>query len=194
MLLARTQLFQGQAPQVAAGLLAAEDQDKSDTRRSQRRSPCCVRLEGTCRLAPVEEISHLQTGVKLSHSEVDSLFLAHLRAPNEQQYSQALITCEAKQEGQRILDHQLVEQVVAASKSVRAAGMQITSVIPIAIKAIPESRIYFAEFAAWPIEATDVPEEDLPDMQLASEAVYELRPPVRGIGHTGPRPHRRLPR
>jgi hypothetical protein len=135
---------------------------------------------------PVEEVSHLQTGVKLSRSEIDSLFLAHLRAPQEQPYTPVLITCEAKQEGQRVLEHQIIEQVVAASRSVRAAGIQIASVIPIAIKAIPGSCIYFAEFTAWPIESTDVPEEDWPDLQLASEAVYELRPPVRGIGHSPP--------
>ena len=49
---------------------------------------------------PIEEISHLQTGVKLGTSEIDTLYLAQLRASNGQ-YEPALVTGEAKQEGQR---------------------------------------------------------------------------------------------
>lgn len=140
---------------------------------------------------PVVEVSHLQTGVKLGTSEIDSLFLAHL--PSETGgYARYLVTCEAKQEGQRILEHQIVEQVVAASRSVRIAGLEIDGVVPIALKAIAGEGIYFAEFEPWTIEATEVPEDELPDLQLASAAVYQLRPPVPGIGS---RPRRtRLPR
>jgi hypothetical protein len=131
---------------------------------------------------PVDELSHLQTGVKLGASEIDSLFLAHLR-DLEGQHKPALVTCEAKQERQRILEHQLVEQVVAASRSVRGAGLRVDMVVPIALKVIPGGRIYFAEFEPWPVEETDLPEDALPDVHLASEAVYELHPPVPGIGH-----------
>ena len=69
----------------------------------------------------IVEASHLQTGVKLGTSEIDALFLAHIQADGDT-YERLLVTCEAKQEGQRILEHQLIEQVVAASRSVRAAA------------------------------------------------------------------------
>ena len=138
---------------------------------------------------PIEEVSHLQTGVKLGKSEIDCLFLAHLRGP-ENTFTKALVTCEAKQEGQRILEHQIVEQITAASRSVRAAGMDISLVIPIAIKAVSGGRVYLAEFNSWPLETALLAESDLPDLELASEAIYELRPPVPGIGHKNKRPRK----
>ncbi|MHC2318842.1 hypothetical protein ACVIHC_005888 [Bradyrhizobium diazoefficiens] len=130
----------------------------------------------------VEEVSHLQTGVKLGTSEIDSLFLAHLREQGGT-LKKALVTCEAKQEGQRILDHQIVEQIVAASRSVRLAGLDISLIIPLAIKAMEGGRIYIAEFAPWTLEMSDLPEDQLPDVVMASEALYNLVPPVPGIGH-----------
>lgn|SRR5262249_14340617 len=132
---------------------------------------------------PVIEVSHLQTGVKLGTSEIDALFLAHLRTGAGNIPAKLLVTCEAKQEGQRILEHQLIEQVVAASRSVRIAGLAIDKVVPIALKAMPEGRIYFAEFEPWLVQTTELPEDQLPEIVLASEAVYELKPPVPGIGH-----------
>jgi hypothetical protein len=144
---------------------------------------------------PIVEASHLQTGVKLGTSEIDALFLAHLQTEGDE-FERLLVTCEAKQEGQRILEHQLIEQVVAASRSVRAAGLSIEKVVPIALKVIPGSRIYCAEFKPWPISATEVAEDDLPDVELASEALYELQPPVPGIGfrNTRRRMRRAVPR
>jgi hypothetical protein len=134
-----------------------------------------------------EEVSHLQTGVKLGTSEIDSLFVAQSRRADGE-LGQVLLTGEAKQEGQRILEHQLVEQVVAAARSVRAAGLEIEGVVPFALKAIPGGRIYLVEFEFWSLDQTELPEEELPDVKLASEAVYELRPPVPGIGHRNRRP------
>lgn len=136
---------------------------------------------------PIEEVSHLQTGVKLGTSEIDCLFLAQLRGPDNT-FIKALVTCEAKQEGQRILDDQIVEQITAASKSVRAAGMEIAMVIPLAIKAAAGGCIYLAEFKAWSLDTSLLPEAELPELELASEAVYELRPPVPGIGHKNRKP------
>ncbi|ULL01230.1 hypothetical protein [Bradyrhizobium sp. I71] len=138
----------------------------------------------------VEEVSHLQTGVKLGSSEIDSLFLAHLR-DHDGTLTKALVTCEAKQEGQRILDHQIIEQVVAASRSVRLAGIDISLIIPLAIKAMDGSRIYIAEFEPWTIAMSDLPEDQLPGLNLASEALYNLIPPVPGIGHKNPKRPRR---
>ena len=138
---------------------------------------------------PIEEVSHLQTGVRLGKSEIDTLFLAQLK-DSKGAITTALVTGEAKQEGQRILDHQIIEQVVAASRSVRRAGVDIAAVIPIAIKVLPKGRIYFVEFEPWAVGTTDLPEDDLPDLKVASEAIYELRPPVPGIGHKERRPSR----
>lgn len=140
-------------------------------------------------LESVVEVNHLQTGVKLGTSEIDSLFLAHLQS-TDNTLIRALVTCEAKQEGQRILDHQIVEQVVAASKSVRAAGMDVTKIIPIAVKAYEGGQVYLAEFKSWEHSDADKSEEERPKLQLASHAVYALRPPVPGIGHKNVKPKR----
>jgi hypothetical protein len=98
----------------------------------------------------IVEVSHLQTGVKLGKSEIDSLFIAQVRTQSND-HEQVLITCEAKQDGQRILEHQIVEQVVAASRSVRVAGLPISAVVPIALKVLPGSSVYLAEFQSWPV-------------------------------------------
>jgi hypothetical protein len=138
----------------------------------------------------VIEVSHLQNSVKLGKSEVDSLFLATL-AKNDGKLAKALITCEAKQEGQRVLDHQIVDQIVAANRSIKNLDLGIELIVPIAMKAIPPSgRIYIAEFVAWTPAETEVKEEDLGELNLASEGLYELKPPVPGIGHSSPKKKR----
>jgi hypothetical protein len=130
----------------------------------------------------IDEISHLQTGVKLGKSEIDCLFLAQIR-DGLGGHEQMLVTCEAKQEGQRILEHQIVEQIAASAKSVRQAGIDVTAIIPVALKAIPGGKIYVAEFELWPINEASKAEQDRGLIRLASEGLYELRPPVPGVGH-----------
>lgn len=135
----------------------------------------------------VVELSHLQNGVKLAKSEVDALFLARIRRDDGTIIS-ALVTCEAKQVGERILVDQIVEQIVAANKSVRALSLEIDLVVPIAIKAInPDGEIYVVEFKAWTPEEAEVAETDLAELEVASEGLYRLLPPVPGVGSNHPR-------
>ena len=139
----------------------------------------------------VVELTHLQIGVKLGNSEVDSLFLATLKIDNDNA-AKALITCEAKQEGQRILEHQLIEQIVAANRSIKGLNLGIDYIVPIAIKAIPPNgEVFIVEFAPWTPEMAELDESKLPDLSLASQALYALRPPVKGVGYSLPRTRRR---
>lgn len=135
----------------------------------------------------VKEIVHLQVGVKLAGSEVDSLFRAVIERP-DRTLGHALITCEAKQKNERILEHQIVEQIVAASASVhRVPDFDVDYVIPIAIKAIPpKGQVYVVEFKAWSPEEACLPEDQLSDLVVESEALYSFVPPVPGVGFKAP--------
>lgn len=128
------------------------------------------------------EIVHLQTGVKLATSEVDAIFLAV--AERDGSRLRALVTCEAKQASERILDHQIVEQVVAANKSLRAAGINTDVIIPIAIQATldPLGCIYVSEFEEWTPKQAEVAEDELGKLALVAEGLYRLTPSVPGIG------------
>jgi hypothetical protein len=130
----------------------------------------------------VLEIVHLQTGVKLATSEVDAVFVAVV--DKEGTRLRALITCEAKQASERILDHQIVEQVVAANKSMKAAGVLTDIIIPIAIQASldPPGCIYLAEFEEWTPTQAEVNEDQLGSLVLVAEGLYQLTPPVPGVG------------
>jgi hypothetical protein len=140
----------------------------------------------------VKEIVHLQVGVKLAGSEVDSLFRAVIERPDKS-LGHALITCEAKQRNERVLEHQIVEQIVAACASVqRIEGFEVDYIIPIAIKAIPpEGQVYLVEFKAWTPEAAALPEDQLPELAVESEALYSLVPPVPGVGANPPKARKR---
>ena len=134
---------------------------------------------------PVREVVHLQTGVKLANSEIDGLFRAIIEVEGVRTH--VLVTCEAKQKGERILEHQIVEQVVAAYKSVTASvlkdDLEVTQIVPVALKAIgDQGEIYVVEFQPWSPEEAAAPEEQLKELKPASEALYRLVPPVPGIG------------
>jgi len=143
----------------------------------------------------VKELVHLQTGVKLgNNSEVDGLFRAIIEI--EGQRTHVLITCEAKQQGQRILEHQVVEQIAAAYKSVKDSvpeeELSVSLIVPVAIKAIPPNgEIYVVEFEAWTPEEALAEEDAVKDLIVASEGLYRLKPPVPGIGYKPPRPRKR---
>jgi hypothetical protein len=141
---------------------------------------------------PVREIVHLQTGVKLANSEIDGLFRAILEDA-EGNVEHVLLTCEAKQKGERILDHQIIEQVVAVTKSVKASisdeEMPVRLIVPMAVKAIGDTgEVYVAEFEPWTLDEALVHEDQLKQLKLASEGLYRLKPPVPGIGFNRPKP------
>ena len=135
----------------------------------------------------VRELVHLQTGVKLSNSEVDGLFRAIVEEEDGAR-SHVLVTCEAKQAGERILEHQVVDQIVAAYKSVKKSvpeeELAISAVVPIAIKAIPpDGEIYVVEFESWSPDEAEADEADMKALVPASEGLYRLVPPVPGVGY-----------
>jgi hypothetical protein len=134
------------------------------------------------------EITHLQIGVKLSTSEVDALFLAV--AEKDGKRLNVLVVCEAKQDNERIVEHQIVGEIIAANKSVKESGLDIHLLLPIAIQAIsnPPGCIYIAEFEEWTPEQAESDEASIGGLKLAAEGLYELRPVVAGVGH---RPQRR---
>lgn len=134
---------------------------------------------------PVREVVHLQTGVKLANSEIDGLFRAIVEVEGVRTH--ILVTCEAKQKGERILEHQIVEQVVAAYKSVKSSvleeDLEVSRIVPVALKAIGEQgEIYVVEFEPWTPDEAAAPEALLKELKLASEALFRLVPPVPGIG------------
>lgn len=137
------------------------------------------------------QVDHLQVGVKLGGSEVDSLFLAVVERDNGERIN-ALITCEAKQARDPILDDQIVKQIVAAYRSVKPLDLHIGLIIPLAIKAIsPNGEVLIVEFEAWTPEQAEAREEDLGGLSVAARELYALRPPVPGVGYEPPISRRR---
>jgi hypothetical protein len=118
----------------------------------------------------VIEAHHLQIGIKLRLCEVDSLYSAVYRAADGQ-VGQMVITAEAKKKGQRILEEQIVQQVRAAF-----AETPVDLVAPIAMASVAHG-IYIAEFVAVPRSAL----REFNSLELATEVLYELVPPVKGI-------------
>jgi len=124
---------------------------------------------------PVVEVAHLQMAVKLRKAEIDGLFLARCEGEGGKLFN-AVITCEAKQVRERILEDQIIEQVRAAFATT-AADLGIDMVVPIGIRVVKNVGFYLVEFA--PIERAGAPTLDA--LTLASDVVYELHPPVPGI-------------
>jgi hypothetical protein len=118
----------------------------------------------------VEQISHLQIGIKQRRTEIDSLYAGVLKTGSNTA-EHILITVEAKKKNQRILEEQIEQQVRAAFRLSRT-----NLVVPIAMVAA-EDGIYVAEFKG-------VRRDGLAhfyELNLSSEALYELVPKVKGI-------------
>ena len=85
---------------------------------------------------------------------------------------QAVITCEAKQARERILEHQIVNQVKAAFEETT-----VDLVAPIALRAIRGEGFYLVEFE----HVRRAAAASLDGLEVRGEAVYELKPPVPGV-------------
>lgn len=127
--------------------------------------------------SPLEviEIDHLQVGVKLRRTELDSVYSGTYLEGGVQK--SLLVTVEAKGRGQRILREQIVNQVEAAFKEVPS----ISRVVPVAMSIVKtasgESGIHFIEFESF----TDVKLVTVAALIPASQQIYVLHPPVKGI-------------
>ncbi|MBP6677452.1 MAG: hypothetical protein KA156_00030 [Paracoccus sp.] len=119
---------------------------------------------------PILELAHLQMGIKLRSTEIDALFLGKTGDP--QRPESVLITCEAKQAKDPLIQSQIINQVRAAF-----AEAEVDTVIPIGLRTIKGVGFYLTEFAA--VRRADA--DALDELTLASDAIYELHPPVKGI-------------
>ena len=120
------------------------------------------------------QLDHLQMSVKLQRTEIDALFLATVQSGSTT--TQMLVTCEAKGRRDDLLDDQIVGQARAALK---IPALPIEIVLPIAVKAVSASRVRVVECAS--VNREQAADEDLV-LRVSNDAVYELRPPVTGIG------------
>ncbi|MBN8691157.1 MAG: hypothetical protein J0L72_10280 [Armatimonadetes bacterium] len=121
----------------------------------------------------IRQLDLLQMSVKLAKTEIDALFLAHEEV-TPGTYREVIVTCEAKGRKDDILEDQILRQAKAPF------GMrQVTQdiVIPIAVKCINPSEIYVVEFE--PVERSSFAGID--NLTIASDSVFEIRPPVPGI-------------
>lgn len=117
----------------------------------------------------VVELYHLQIGIKLRLCEVDALYAAKYVVDGVQH--DMVITVEAKKKRQRILVEQVMQQVRAAFNETK-----VDLVVPIALTAV-DGGVYIAEFKA--VKRGEL--ANFEDLELATEAMYELKPPVAGI-------------
>lgn len=117
----------------------------------------------------VVELYHLQIGIKLRLCEVDALYAAKFR--HDGVIRDMIITVEAKKKNQRILVEQIMQQVRAAFNET-----DVDLVVPIALTAV-SGGIYIAEFKAIRRDHLDA----FDDIDLETDAMYELLPPVPGI-------------
>jgi hypothetical protein len=148
----------------------------------------------------VRDVTHLQTGMKTA-PEIDAVFLATYGETAElksQTNLNVLVTCEAKQINQRILEDQIREQVAKALEvTADIQNPRINAVKPMAIKVVDhrfadknEKAIYVVEFSHINREEFNIEwsqsspsDERLYSMPLndVSKTVYRIMPPVAGL-------------
>lgn len=118
----------------------------------------------------VVQLTHLQMSVKLRATEIDALFLAICRDHDKERH--VLITCEAKQARERILEQQIIEQISAAFETT-----DVASVVPVGLRAVKNVGFYLVEFR----EATRDEFSRKDQLVAVHEIVYELKPSLKGI-------------
>ena len=118
----------------------------------------------------VREVTHLQMNVKLRATEIDAVYLASVQVEGE--LKNAIITCEAKNQSERILVDQIASQVRAAFETTGA-----DLVIPISIRSVRRVGIQVIEFQ----KVFRAELNEFLDVGFVREVVYSLVPPVEGI-------------
>jgi len=121
----------------------------------------------------IVQVDHLQMSVKLADTEIDALFLAVEHTDDAQE--SILITCEAKNFRDDLLEDQIIRQVNAVF---RLAAVTQNIVIPMGVKVVGTSQIHVIEFE--PILRSNA--SNVTSLAIASDAIYEISPPVPGIG------------
>jgi len=152
--------------------------------------------------ALVRDVTHLQMGMK-TQPEIDAVYVASFGKTESLKSETNLhlsVTCEAKQDKERILEDQIKEQVAESMKRTRTIKTpKIGGVKPMAVKVVrhkfngcdeEERGIYVVEFAhimreefetSWlPADKNDDRLYAMP-LEKVSDAVYRIMPPVRGV-------------
>lgn len=124
------------------------------------------------RRAMLRQLEHIQNAVKHRRTEIDALFLG-IEQSGPTTHREFVVTLEAKRKNEDFNLDQIRSQPAAVFQKMRAHHI----VVPIAAKAIAPSVIHVVEFAAIERGA----EEDA-SLVMVSQAVYELYPPLPGIG------------
>lgn len=119
---------------------------------------------------PIIEITHLQTGIKLHKTEIDALFLG--KTGERRNPESVLITCEAKQQKDRLIASQIINQVQASFDET-----EVNIVIPIGIRRIKGVGFYLVEFDS--VKRSQA--QTLEELRPSRCVIYRLRPPVNGI-------------
>lgn len=122
----------------------------------------------------VVQVDHLQISAKVG-PEIDALFLVVEDAEPCEQRQDAIVSCEAKGLRDDLLEDQILEQVRAVFK---IPTVTQNTVIPLGIKVVGRSELHVVEFQA--VAREEAPE--LVSLTMVSDAIYELRPPVPGVG------------
>ena len=117
------------------------------------------------------ELAHLQSGIKLRKTEIDALFLG--KTGTLKQPQPVLVTCEAKQASDPLIESQIINQAQAAF----AANEDVEVTVPIGLRAIKGVGFYVVEFEA--VKRKDA--HLLTQLTLASDSILELKPSVKGI-------------
>jgi hypothetical protein len=125
----------------------------------------------------IVQIDLLQTNIKLSMAEIDSLYLGIGKPSGDTatKDDETIISCEAKGSKDDILEDQIVSQVKAIFTM---KGITQEKVIPMAAKIVGKSKIYIVQFKT----ITRSESNNVESLLKESEALYELVPDVPGIG------------
>jgi hypothetical protein len=126
----------------------------------------------------VRQIDHLQNALKLNRTEIDALFLG-IEETSPGKFEEFIITCEAKRVGEDIIEEQVLQQIKAAFE-LPNVGQAVA--VPIALKSIGPSKIHIVEYAEVRREDADA----LDALTMVNQAIFELVPPVPGIGEKSP--------
>jgi hypothetical protein len=116
------------------------------------------------------ELSHLQMSIKLRKTEIDALFRGIIDLSGTP--TEAIITCEAKHYKDRLIAEQIINQVQEVFSSTT-----IGVVIPLGLKALKKRGFVVTEFQKIERNAAST----LSNLTVSSQAIYELKPPVKGI-------------
>ncbi len=105
----------------------------------------------------------LQSNVKLGRAEVDAVYLGV-----QEDGTNFLVSCEMKGPKEEFD----LDQIARGSQQVQAkSGAGAAFVVPVGVQALRGGLVWVVEFAP-----------EFPPLAKASEGVYRLTPPVRGIG------------